>query len=205
MSLTEWARKQGISYRTAWRMYRSKRLPASLAVEQLPTGTIRLHSLPDAPRQNLDASATVIYARINPRESAETLRVQIDICRTFCASRGWIVQKVVQEIAPSLGGKRPKLTKLLESPPGRIVVWKSTIISRFDDRMLSICLKHLHCELVVIDESGDREGGGGAMEDLVDAISVTCNRHYGYKRGNLLVEALQKVLKSKEYPGAHSR
>jgi len=39
MKLSDWARKQGISYITAWRWFKAGKLP--VAARQLPTGTIR--------------------------------------------------------------------------------------------------------------------------------------------------------------------
>lgn len=38
MKLSEWAKKQGISYRTAWRWFKEGNLP--VPVEQMPNGTI---------------------------------------------------------------------------------------------------------------------------------------------------------------------
>jgi predicted site-specific integrase-resolvase len=39
MKLSVWAKKQGISYTTAWRWFRDGRLP--VRVEQMATGTVR--------------------------------------------------------------------------------------------------------------------------------------------------------------------
>lgn len=38
MKLSEWARRQGISYKTAWRWVRQGKMPVPF--EQTPTGTI---------------------------------------------------------------------------------------------------------------------------------------------------------------------
>jgi len=38
MKLSTWTKKQGISYKTAWRLWKTGRLP--LPAEQLATGTI---------------------------------------------------------------------------------------------------------------------------------------------------------------------
>jgi hypothetical protein len=35
----------------------------------------------------------------------------------------------------------------------------------------------------------------GALEDLTDAINIACHRHYGPKRGTVLVEILSRVIK----------
>ena len=41
MKLSEWAKLQGISYKTAWRMWRDGRLP--VPAEQMATGTVIIH------------------------------------------------------------------------------------------------------------------------------------------------------------------
>jgi predicted site-specific integrase-resolvase len=38
MKLSEWAKQQGLTYKTAWRMFREGKLP--VPAEQLSTGTI---------------------------------------------------------------------------------------------------------------------------------------------------------------------
>ena len=195
LTVSEWAKSEKISYKTAWRMIRRERLPNNLRVVRLPTGSIRLHLQSEEQPQPLEKlDNTVIYARVNPRESRERLDLQVEFCRSFCAAKGWTIQRTVREIAPSVGASRQKLQRLLDPPPKRLVMATTTILSRFDFQLLETCLKHMGCELIVIDQSEEREGQGGALEDLIDAISITCHRQYGFKRGNLLVEMLRKIL-----------
>ena len=197
LSLKQWAQNNHIAYRTAWRMYRSNRLPKSLRAEQLPTGTIRLYPATTTPE--LGAAVTkgaVIYARIHPRQSKVDLDAQIEACKTFCFSHGWIVLDVIREVAGAVGEKRGKLRRLMENPPCRLVILTRTVMSRFDFTIIEECLKRCGCFITVIDESQEISGEGAALEDLVDAISLTCRKHYGQKRGALLVEALQKLLKT---------
>jgi putative resolvase len=63
MKRSEWARKQGISYQTAWRWVRQGKMPVPL--EQTPTGTIRV-------KEPETASRTVaLYARRSVRNKAK--------------------------------------------------------------------------------------------------------------------------------------
>ena len=196
LTISDWARSEKISYKTAWRMVQREDVPSNLEVVRLPTGSIRLHLHPEGderPLAQLDRQ-TVIYARINPRETKELLDRQVELCRSFCAAQGWIIHRTVREKAPSVGAKREKLRQLLDVPPRRIVVTTSAILSRFDSVLITSCLKNMGCDLVVIDQSFEREGQGGAIEDLIDAISITCHRHYGFKRGTILVEMLRRLV-----------
>ena len=57
MKLSAWAKANGLTDKTAWRMLRDRRLP--IPAEQLPTGTVIVHP-PPAP----SAEAVALYARV---------------------------------------------------------------------------------------------------------------------------------------------
>jgi putative resolvase len=178
-------------------MYRDNRLPKSLRVEKLPTGVIRLY--PDAKLQTSPKRGdAVIYARINPRYCRSYLEAQVSACKLYCFSMGWVVKEVIREIAPGTGQKRPKLSRLLDNPPARVVVLTQSVLSRFDFALIAKILAYAGCAVTVLDQSQEMGNEGAVLEDIIDAISMTCNRHYGIKRGALLVEALKKILRNND-------
>jgi putative resolvase len=183
----------GISYRTAWRMVRDGKLPPPCRAVQFKTGTIRIFE-EKADKNPPKSSRAVIYARINTRTAIEDLDEQVRNCRFFCHARGWEVERVVREQAPGFGPKRRKLHSLLVAPPPRLVVSRPSVLSRFDIAVTEILLRNLGCELTVVDRDREQLGQGGALEDLTDAISSTCNLHYGLKRGRALVEDLNRLV-----------
>jgi putative resolvase len=193
-SLGRWARRCGISYRTAWRWFRDRKLPEDVLAEQMPTGTILIRDgrLPRSPEK---AKKAVIYARINPRQDQSALQEQVESCRSFCLARGWIVTKIVREVAPGVGAQRIKLARLIEQATPRLVIAAPSVLSRFDFRFYEALWKKMESELIVVDRSDEIAGQGGALEDLTDAINITCHRHYGPKRGNALVEILSRVVR----------
>ena len=69
MKLSIWAKKQGISYRTAWRWFKAGMLP--VAVKQLPTGTIIISES----EQKL--SSVAIYARVSSSDQKSDLDRQV--------------------------------------------------------------------------------------------------------------------------------
>ncbi len=181
-------------------MYRNGRLPESIKAERLPTGTIRIYPAAEPAATYFDQSVqrkVVVYARIHPRLPRTRLEEQVVSCKAFCHARGWIISEVVREIGSGVESDRSKLKKLMADPPARIVVLAPSVISRFDFALIEQCFKSKDCALTVIDESEEIEGSGGALEDLVDAISTTCRCHYGQKRGALLIDALLKLIKEK--------
>ncbi|MFN3135993.1 MAG: hypothetical protein ACK44H_10565, partial [Candidatus Kryptonium sp.] len=57
MKLSVWAKNQGISYKTVWRLWKIGKLP--VPAEQLPTGTIIVKE-PEVDEKNL--ALTALYA-----------------------------------------------------------------------------------------------------------------------------------------------
>jgi putative resolvase len=193
-SLGRWAKRCGVSYRTAWRWFRDQKLPEDVVAEQMPTGTILIRDgrLPRTPE---DKKQAVIYARTNPREDQSAMRQQIESCRSFCAARGWIVSKIVREVAPGVGPQRIKLARLIQQGTPRLVIATPSVLSRFDFGFYEALWQRMESELIVVDRSDEIAGEGGALEDLTDAINITCHRHYGPKRGNALVQILNRVIR----------
>jgi putative resolvase len=193
-SLGRWARRCGVSYRTAWRWFRDQKLPEDVVAEQMPTGTILIRDgrLPRTPE---DKKQAVIYARTNPREEQSAMRQQIESCRSFCVARGWVVSKIVREVAPGVGPQRIKLARLIQQGTPRLVIATPSVLSRFDFRFYEALWQRMESELIVVDRSDEIAGEGGALEDLTDAINITCHRHYGPKRGNALVQILNRVIR----------
>jgi len=64
MKLSTWAKQQGISYKTAWRMWKLGQLP--VPVEQMPTGTVIVHP----PVSTVEGGAA-LYARVVKCRSKE--------------------------------------------------------------------------------------------------------------------------------------
>ena len=120
---------------------------------------------------------------------------QIEACRSFCLARGWIVTKVVREVAPGLGPQRIKLARLIQQGTPRLVIAAPSVLSRFDFRFYEALWQRMESELIVVNRSEEIAGEGGALEDLTDAINIICHRHYGPKRGSALVQILNRVIR----------
>jgi putative resolvase len=193
-SLGRWAKRCGISYRTAWRWFHADKLPNDVVAEQMPTGTILVRDGRRPTDQPAPIQDAVIYARINPRQKESLMRDQMEACRAFCLARGWTVTRIVRENAPGVGPQRPKLARLIQERVPRLVIATTSVLSRFDFRFYEALWQSMEGELVVVDRSDEIAGQGGALEDLTDAINITCHRHYGPKRGTALVEMLSRVI-----------
>jgi putative resolvase len=68
--LSEWARREGVHYQTAWRWFRDGTLP--VPARQTATGTI----LVDGPGRE-DAGGVALYARVSSLDQREDLDRQV--------------------------------------------------------------------------------------------------------------------------------
>ena len=114
MKLSEWAKQQGISYKTAWRWFKSEKLPCHAI--QTESGTILVKSVAD----NTNNSC-VIYARVSSHDQKNDLDRQVSRITSEVLKQGLVISKIVTEIGSGLNGPRPKLKKLLSNPSIKII------------------------------------------------------------------------------------
>lgn len=190
MKLSEWAKKQGISYRTAWRWYKLERLP--VRAEQMPSGTIIVYE--EMPQQN---DSVTIYSRVSSSDQKEDLARQVDRLRQFASVRGWKVEAVVEEIGSGLNGRRKKLLKLLSNPSTRVIlVEHRDRLVRFGFEFIEAALVSGGRQIIVTDET---EKMGDIWQDFVDVVTSMCARIYG-KRGarNRAKKAMTAIQEGKD-------
>lgn len=119
MKLTEWAREQGVSYRTALNWFHAGTLP--VPARQLPTGTILVESPANA------GGTAVAYCRVSSAEQRAELERQAGRVAEECGTRGITLAATVTEIGSGLNGNRVKLAKLLsDATATRPRSWWST-------------------------------------------------------------------------------
>ena len=130
MKLSTWAKKNGLTYKAAWRLFKTGQLP--IPATQLKTGTILVYE----PTDSLPARAA-LYARVSSHDqtgvslNADDIKNdaerQMERLRTFAAATGLPVAYEVIEIGSGLNGdpsqaQDKKLLKLLADPAITIIV-----------------------------------------------------------------------------------
>ena len=98
MKLSQWAKEQGVTYKTAYRWFKEGKLPVK--VEQLPTGTILVS--PEQPPQQTVA----LYARVSSSDQKEDLQRQLQRLRDYASAHGFRRVKEVSEVGSGLNGPR---------------------------------------------------------------------------------------------------
>ncbi len=170
MKLSTWAKEQGLTYKTAWRMWRDGRLP--VPAEQLPTGTVLVH--PPAPVQGGGAA---LYARVASREQQADLERQLGRLAAFASQRGMTVVRSTAEVGSGLNGPRPQLLQLLADAQVRVlVVEHRDRLARFGAEYIEAALVASGRRLVIVDPLEMKDD---LVQDMIDVMTSFCARLYG--------------------------
>src|SRR5262249_32021236 len=136
MKLSQYAKQQGISYRTALRWFRA----GTIKGHQAPTGTIIVTVAETT--QAARPEKVAIYVRVSSPEHRDNLERQATRLADYCAARGYQVVQVVKEIASGVSDSRPKLLALLkDTSVTRIVVEHRDRLTRFGFHSLEALLQ----------------------------------------------------------------
>jgi len=184
MKLIQWAKKQGIDYKTAYRWFRAGILPVPST--QLPTGTI----LVDPVDTTSVISTAVLYARVSSADQKSDLDSQLARLISFANQKGFLVQNAVSEIGSGLNGNRPKLMKVLaDRSAGTIIVEHRERLARFGSKYIEAALASAGRRVVIMDPT---EMENDLVQDMIDVLTSFCARLYGKR------SARNKALKAFE-------
>lgn len=176
MKLQQWAKNQGITYKTAWKWVKNDTMPCPF--EQLPTGTIIVHPNLSV---NTKSKTVCIYGRVSSSKQKDDLKRQIQRCEDFALANGLQIDKTYKEIASGMNDKRPELIKLLENCPDVIVVEHKDRLTRFGFNYIELLLKKQNCEILVINKEDNDEYD--LIQDMISIVTSFCCRLYGKRRG----------------------
>lgn len=187
MKLSVWAKKNGISYMTAWRWFRDGKLPVKAT--QTKTGTVLIEEVQEIKSQ---ISKAIIYCRVSTYQKKDDLNRQLERCIKFCETKGWEIQKSYKEIASGMNDNRKMLNEILNNVPNILVVEHKDRLTRFGFNYLETLLSKLGCQVCVINR--DSEEQEDLMKDLISIITSFCCRLYGLRRGQNKAKKIKEEL-----------
>ncbi len=171
MKLSDWARKNEIDYKTAYRLFRSGKFPRP--VEQLATGTILVHE----PEVSRVAPASALYACVSSHDQKADLERQMQRLRDFAAATGVPVKREVTEVGSGLNGHRKNLLAILADPLITVIVVEHRDrLARFGSEYIEAALSSSGRRLMVIN---DTEMTNDLVQDMTDVLTSFCARLYG--------------------------
>jgi len=211
MKLSAYARKIGVSYRTAFRWFHAGKLPGY----QMHTGTIIITDAPpEAAVTVTDQKVATIGVANRTRVSAaenksnpstgsgQALEGQAKRLTDYCAAKGYRVALVVKEIGSGVNDTRPKLMKLMTDPSVTlIVVEHKDRLTRFGFNYLDKLLTMQGRRIEVIRPSGVAENGKeDLVQDFVSIVTSFCARlaERGQRRSKRKTERIMAELQAEE-------
>jgi predicted site-specific integrase-resolvase len=193
MKLSEYARRIGVSYKTAWRWWRAGKLDA----HQAATGTIIVREPAVVATSSPAAERVAIYARVSAAENRPNLESQADRLVAYCAAKGYQVHQVVKEVGSGVNESRPKFLKLLADPSiAVIVVEHKDRATRFGFRYLETLLEQQGRRVEVVNLADN--GREDLVADLIAIIYSFCARLYGQRRAKRKAETMVRELTGQE-------
>ena len=185
MKLSAWAKQQGLTYKTAWRMWRDGKLP--IPAEQMPTGTVIVH-----PPSQAQSAGAALYARVSSADQRTDLDRQLARLSEYAARSGLHVVEAAREIGSGLNGHRRTLVRLLRDPQIQaIVVEHRDRLTRFGFEYVEAALAAQGRTVLVVDAD---EVADDVVRDLHEVIVSMCARLYGRRAAaNKARRAMQAV------------
>jgi putative resolvase len=185
MKLSQFAKKVGVTYKTAYRWYRAGTLDAY----QTETGIIIVRDKVD---EKPLTGRIALYARVSSLGQKEDLERQMHRLKDYAAAKGYQVSKEVTEIASGLNEKRPKLEKLLaDSSIGTIVVENRDRLTRFGSHYIETLLEAQgrHLEMIFQSDTGDE-----LVDDCVSVITSMAARISGRRQSKRRAEKIKQCV-----------
>jgi putative resolvase len=193
MKLSQYARKVGVSYKTAWRWYKAGNLDAY----QTPTGMVVVR---DPQGEKPITGRIALYARVSSADQKTDLERQMQRLRDFAAARGYQVAREVTEIASGMNDSRPKFLKLLaDASIGTIIVEHRDRGTRFGWNYLTTLLEVQGRRLEAIFPNETRDD---LVSDFVSIITSMAARISGRRgsrsKAKRIQQCVEEVMNAKD-------
>ena len=183
MKLSDYAKKLGISYTTAWRMWKKGELNAY----QLPTGTIIVKEEDELVTKRTET--VCIYARVSSSENKDNLKRQSQRLKDYAMAKGYKIYKVVEEVGSGLNDNRKKLLSILSDDKSSILlVEHKDRLTRFGANYIQLLLTKTERRLEIV--NGAENDKDDLMSDFASVITSFCSRLYGLRRAKRKTEKI---------------
>jgi predicted site-specific integrase-resolvase len=191
MKLSEWAKKVGVSYKTAWRWFRDGKLPVEAS--QTATGTIIVK---EEEKSKREIKEVAIYGRVSSADQKGDLDRQVARLVAYANENGWAVRWTVTEIGSGMNGRRGKLIKLLaDEKIEAILIEHRDRLMRFGSEYVEATLVGHGRRLIIVD---NQEVENDLVVDMISVLTSFCARLYGKKSAkNKAKRAIETILEDK--------
>jgi len=186
MKLSEYAKRNNITYRTAQNHWYKGLLDG----KQLATGTIVIFDKKPVKHTILHVAT---YARVSSSQNKKNLDNQQDRLINYANAKGYKTKHNIKEIGSGLNDNRPKLTKLLQDKDIDIIlVEHKDRLTRFGFKYIDMMMEMQDRKIEVINNLEDDKED--LIQDFVSIITSFCARIYGQRINKRKTEKLIREL-----------
>jgi predicted site-specific integrase-resolvase len=184
--LSDYAKENKITYRTAWNRYKKGKIENTIISE---TGHILIKE-----ENKCDYSKVAIYCRVSSNENRINLEAQSKRLKSYAMAKGYQIVYIVKEVGSGVNDKRKKLLKLFDKEDwGTLIVEHKDRLTRFGYNYIEKLLEKTgrRIEVVNIAESNKED----LIQDLVAIIYSFSSRLYGLRRHRKKTEKIIECIK----------
>lgn len=186
MKLSAYAKKIGVSYRTAYTYFQTGVIKGT----QLSTGTIIID---EQNTEKTQKNRAALYARVSSSENKNNLKTQLERIKSYSIAKGYTIVKEVSEIGSGINSTRKKLTALLQDKSYDIIVIEhKDRLARFGTEYIDILLNQLGKKIEIINKVNTETED--LTQDLISIITSFSARIYGQRRSKRKTEKIIKSL-----------
>ncbi|BCX82793.1 transposase, IS607 family [Methylomarinovum caldicuralii] len=189
IKLSEYAKRHGVTYRTAWEWFRRGKIPGAFKDEH---NRVLVQIERESP---YDSHKAAIYARVSSSENRNDLESQAERLKQYAIAKGYQVVEVVKEVGSGVNDNRRKLLGLLQRESwGILIVEHKDRLTRFGFNYLEVLLDAQGRRIEVVNLA--EEETSDLMQDLIAIISSFSARIYGIRRSKRKTEKIIEVLQA---------
>lgn len=187
MKLSDYAKKIGITYRTAWNWFKAGTISGAY---QLPSGTVVVPDTVDDSKEY----GVILYARTSSSNNKELLENQAKRLEAYAIAKGYKIKQIVKEFGSGLNDNRKQLSKILKDGKyDKIIVEHKDRLTRFGFNYIQLLTGN---RIEVINEA--KEEDEDITQDLISIIHCFSARIYGLRRSKRLKLKVKEAIKEIE-------
>lgn len=187
MKLSDYAKKVGVTYRTAWNWFKAGTIDGAY---QLPSGTVIVPNT----IENSKNYGVILYARTSSSNNKGLLENQAKRLEEYAIAKGYHIKQIVKEFGSGLNDNRKQLSKILKDGKyDKIIVEHKDRLTRFGFNYIQLLTGG---RIEVINES--KEEDEDITQDLISIIHCFSARIYGLRRSKRLKLKVKEAIKEIE-------
>lgn len=185
MKLSEYAKKVGVTYKTAYNWYKTGKIENAY---EMPSGMI---VVPDTEEKDKKEYGVILYARTSSSNNKKMLEEQAKRLESYAIAKGYKIKQIIKEYGSGLNDQRKLLSKVLKDDKyDKIIVEHKDRLTRFGFNWIQLLTNN---RIEVMNESKEKDED--IVNDFISIIHSFSCRLYGLRKSKRLKLKIKKDIK----------